>query len=336
MVRKISFNLDNCETSCSEFYCVECKENLCKTCLDSLHSVGKKKKHLETLIKSEEKVIYECMDHKISQDLFCEDCFQLLCYKCVLDEFGGKHFQHKRKKKEEVTKEYLMDTYKRAYEGFEKKESFLKTEIKENNKKIEELTKKIQALTLENSKHEQILKDINSFTETLNNFPDNILVVIQKFHDMKKMNPKVVISKNELYTSTWGTVYPKVYFYDVCYDSPKLGTLEEHTEIATKFKLKVPPTSHPGSGGIYSSLYEKSYEKVHQDAQKLHQYLSSKYDFPIYSNLLLLHGNSPSCYAHDAETGSFYAFGGPSGNGYSFCRGGNTVSKILHVYLLVE
>ena len=30
----------------------------------------------------------------------------------------------------------------------------------------------------------------------------------------------------------------------------------------------------------------------------------------------------PSCFAHNAEHGSMYAFGGPQGSGYSYCRGG--------------
>jgi hypothetical protein len=59
-------------------------------------------------------------------------------------------------------------------------------------------------------------------------------------------------------------------------------------------------------------------------------------DIDIAANVVLFHGKSPECRAQAAEYGSFSAFGGVEGNGFSYCRGGDKVKKHLHIYLFIE
>ena len=52
----------------------------------------------------------------------------------------------------------------------------------------------------------------------------------------------------------------------------------------------------------------------------------------------VVHGNKADGFCYDAEKGAMHAFGERTpgaDNGYGYCRGGETASKRLHIYVLL-
>ena len=57
-----------------------------------------------------------------------------------------------------------------------------------------------------------------------------------------------------------------------------------------------------------------------------------------YKDVLVVHGNKADGFCYDAEKGAMHAFGERTpgaDNGYGYCRGGETASKRLHIYVLL-
>ena len=136
-------------------------------------------------------------------------------------------------------------------------------------------------------------------------------------------------------TINWGTngAYQNVVVYTVDKGTDTLGTINDYSSFCTsKGKNYISSTGYPAGGNSYSSSDTSSslfvtaknyFENTVQPAMPA----------ITHDNLLVLHGNSDNCFAHNAETGSMHAFGGPEGTGYSFCRGGTSASKRFHMYI---
>ena len=115
-----------------------------------------------------------------------------------------------------------------------------------------------------------------------------------------------------------------------------VGTLGAYTAFCSAQGMGVPqdnwPSSNCGGGGSYNSnnvgcgLYETA--RTFYLNTILPNYPNANHD-----NILIMQGNSPGCWAHNAEAGSMHAFGGPGGSGYAYCRGGESASKRYHVYV---
>merc|ERR1712217_623875 len=103
---------------------------------------------------------------------------------------------------------------------------------------------------------------------------------------------------------------------------PARCTLEEFKEFAKSRKLNIPTMSHPGNGDGYSSKYVDSdafgYRVL---ADFWNTVVLRSLPSATYDQALVIHGNSPPCFAHNFEPGGLHALGDPNRNlGMSYCR----------------
>jgi len=119
--------------------------------------------------------------------------------------------------------------------------------------------------------------------------------------------------------------------------SSVVGTQSEYTAACLAEGLSVPNNDWPqnsctGGGATFNS--SGSACSPHTTAADFfYNQVVPAFPSATYDNILILHGNQANCWAHNAEAGSMFAFGGPSGSGYSFCRGGGTAAKQFHIYV---
>ena len=138
---------------------------------------------------------------------------------------------------------------------------------------------------------------------------------------------------------SWGTdpEFQNVTIYAVDMGSSIQGSLTEYSNFCASMGMSVPQDNYPansctGGGGVYSSSGTCS--SLHQNAATFFfNTMLPAYPNATYDNILIFQGNDADCWAHNAESGSMFAFGGPSGNGYAFCRGGGSTSRQYHIYV---
>jgi hypothetical protein len=112
------------------------------------------------------------------------------------------------------------------------------------------------------------------------------------------------------------------------------GTMSAYETYCAGQGLSVLSNGYPGScgGAVFNSNSQSC--SLYVTAQNFfNNVMVPAFPAADYNNILLLHGSSSNCWAHDAEGGSMHAFGGPSGSGYSFCRGGGSAAKQYHIYV---
>ena len=130
----------------------------------------------------------------------------------------------------------------------------------------------------------------------------------------------------------WG-LYKKISILVVDHGEPRMGDLVEFKKKAIKYKKSVIQAEYPGPGNSYG----KNSEPLYKDASHFYENHLKNFSQEInFDNLLILHGNKGHCWAFNAEFGSMSAFGGPVGEGYSHCRGGDEVKKRFHLYLFIS
>ena len=137
-------------------------------------------------------------------------------------------------------------------------------------------------------------------------------------------------------TIDWGTRtnYQDVVVYTVDKGEDTLGTINDYSSFcASKGKGYIASATWPGPNGKSYSSYDTSYACFTTAKNYFDNTVKSSMSEVTYNNLLILQGSSPVCWAHNAEDGSMHAFGGPTGSGFSFCRGGGEASKRFHMYI---
>jgi len=150
------------------------------------------------------------------------------------------------------------------------------------------------------------------------------------------ISTRLIYTINFIGSINWGTnsSYLGVNIYTVDKGTPTLGTLTAYQDFCASNGQSYILDSHPGNGADYNSDSSNGDQTRFQAASdymmNVHQ---PSMPFANYDNILVMHGSSPNCFAHNAETGSMHAFGGPEGTGYSYCRNGDTVAKQFHIYI---
>ena len=136
-------------------------------------------------------------------------------------------------------------------------------------------------------------------------------------------------------TINWGSKseFQNVVAYTVDKGSNTVGSFDDWSSFcASKSKERISDTMYPEDGRSFSSW---------NTSNALYVVAKNYFDNTVkpsmsevtYDNLLILQGSSPSCWAHNANEGSMHAFGGPTGTGFAFCRGGDSASKRFHMYI---
>ena len=136
-------------------------------------------------------------------------------------------------------------------------------------------------------------------------------------------------------TINWGTKteLQNVVVYTVDKGADTLGTINDYSSFcASKGKGYIASATYPAPGNSYSSSNTSS--AIFLAAKNYFENtVQPSMSEVTYDNLLILHGSSANCWAHNANDGSMHAFGGPTGSGFAFCRGGGEASKRFHMYI---
>jgi len=143
-------------------------------------------------------------------------------------------------------------------------------------------------------------------------------------------DPSLKLREVEAQT-VWGT-WGAVTVVAVDKKTPMKGSLEDYTMVAKIRNKKLPNKQYPLYGTSYSS---PSMDPDMFEAAKAFWENVMHPAFPeaTYDDILVLHGTLPDGWGHNHENGCMFAWGGPSGHGYGWVRGGNIVEKRFHVYI---
>ncbi len=137
---------------------------------------------------------------------------------------------------------------------------------------------------------------------------------------------------------SWGTdaEFQNVFVYAVDKGSDVTGTMAAYSTFCGTRGKSIPNEQYPhngcGGGAIFNSdgtscpMYMTAHDYFYN--QVLPVFTEATYD-----NILIMQSNAEYCFAHNAEEGSMHAFGGPAGDGYSFCRDGDSAQKRFHIYV---
>eukprot|EP01105_Mastigella_eilhardi_P022125 TRINITY_DN5425_c0_g1_i1.p1 TRINITY_DN5425_c0_g1~~TRINITY_DN5425_c0_g1_i1.p1 ORF type:complete len:127 (+),score=18.02 TRINITY_DN5425_c0_g1_i1:246-626(+) len=122
---------------------------------------------------------------------------------------------------------------------------------------------------------------------------------------------------------------------------PALGSVHELEEAARVYGLLMPTyndfSDRTFRGDCFSHDHMLQSEKVYGEARRLWEFILSWFPKATYDQLLIMHSNEGSAWAHDHEPGALHAFGDPAvSRGFSFRRDGHLASKRYHVYILVK
>jgi len=112
---------------------------------------------------------------------------------------------------------------------------------------------------------------------------------------------------------------------------PELGAMSDWTATCELFDT----TNYVGGWKNNGQTYSKPQFAVYADSESYWDNIGTAI-FPdaTYEDILILQdSNAFNCWAHYAEAGSLQSFGSPVGNGYSFCRNGQTANERYHIYL---
>jgi hypothetical protein len=127
------------------------------------------------------------------------------------------------------------------------------------------------------------------------------------------------------------TAYSGVTAYAVDHGAPTKGSLSDYNSFCNSQGQSIIGQSYPSTGRAYADTNSTPYQAASNYFTNIMQPAMPAAD---YDNILVMHGNSLSCFAYNAEYGSMQAFGGPTGSGYAFCRNSwYGVSKRFHIYL---
>ncbi|KAJ3435707.1 tripartite motif-containing protein [Anaeramoeba flamelloides] len=128
-------------------YCHDCEENLCEGC-DSIHQIGKFRKHRRTDPKPNKNRTEKCPIHQNNKlSRYCKNCKKLICNECSFD-----HTNH-----ETIAFDQPMDFYK---ELINEQKKCTKNHFERINEKFEQLNNSEEEMK---SKKEKILSEISEF-----------------------------------------------------------------------------------------------------------------------------------------------------------------------------
>jgi hypothetical protein len=131
------------------------------------------------------------------------------------------------------------------------------------------------------------------------------------------------------------TQFSSVTVYTVDMGGDTTGQMSVYKSFCSSKGKSVPRHDYPSNQAYdYSSAYSST--PLYQTAAAYYRnHVVPAFPAANYNNILLMQGTNPGCWAHNANHGSFAAFGGPSVSTpkASFCRGGDRASKRFHIYI---
>ena len=202
-------------------FCLECKKNLCKKCIEShVDLFGENLHHLEDESPPHNDL---CKDHPTCfLDTLCNDCHKTICHLCLVE--GNKHFCHNAVSFNSLKLNIIKNVENMKFSNYD---SF--------QKGIEDLNNLYESLYNE---------EINIFNEQINNLIDNINEYRDQFiskmkikYDQKNQTINIIKNIYEFFFKEFSTVPKSV-------DYPVLCLYQVFNSEFISFRLDVPETKN--------------------------------------------------------------------------------------------
>ena len=202
-------------------FCLECKKNLCKKCIEShVDLFGENLHHLEDESPPHNDL---CKDHPTCfLDTLCNDCHKTICHLCLVE--GNKHFCHNAVSFNSLKLNIIKNVENMKFSNYD---SF--------QKGIEDLNNIYESLYNE---------EINIFNEQINNLIDNINEYRDQFiskmkikYDQKNQTINIIKNIYEFFFKEFSTVPKSV-------DYPVLCLYQVFNSEFISFRLDVPETKN--------------------------------------------------------------------------------------------
>ncbi|GAB5389521.1 MAG: hypothetical protein Alpg2KO_24890 [Alphaproteobacteria bacterium] len=135
-------------------------------------------------------------------------------------------------------------------------------------------------------------------------------------------------------TQSWGATLGNMFVVFTDRNTAQTASFADWNTACSFYGLtRFTGDSHPGTGTGYSAGTHDSFTAARTFTTNVISTYSSS---TLKADMLVLHGDVDSCWAHEHDSGSMNAFeiGGATGSSlFSYCRGGDSASKRYHIYM---
>ena len=203
-------------------FCLECKKNLCKKCIEShIDLFGDNLHHLEDEPPPHTDL---CKDHPICfLDTLCNDCHKTICHLCLVE--GNKHYCHNAVSFNSMKLNIIKNVENMKFPTYDLFQ-----------KGIEDLNK-----TYDNLYNEEIKtfnEQINNLLENINEYKNQFLNKMKIKYDQKNHTIQIIKNIYEFFFKEYATIPKSV-------DYPVLCLYQVFNSEFISFRLDIPEMKNP-------------------------------------------------------------------------------------------
>ena len=203
-------------------FCLECKKNLCKKCIEShVDLFGENLHHLENESPPHTEL---CKDHPTCfLDTLCNDCHKTICHLCLVE--GNKHYCHKAVSFNSMKLNIIKNVENMKFSSYDLFQ-----------KGVEDLNN-----TYDNLYNEQIKlfnDHINKLIENINEYRDQFLSNLKMKYEQKNQTLQIIKNIYEFFFKEYATIPKSV-------DYPVLCLYQVFNSEFISFRLDVPEINNP-------------------------------------------------------------------------------------------
>ena len=212
-------------------FCLECKKNLCKKCIEShIDLFGEHLHHLEDEPPPHTDL---CKDHPTCfLDTLCNDCHKTICHLCLVE--GNKHYCHNAVSFNSMKLNIIKNVENMKYSTYDLFQ-----------KGIEDLNN-----TYENLYNEEIKifnEQINNLIQNINEYKEQFLNKMKMKYEQKNQTIQIIKNIYEFFFKEYATVPKSV-------DYPVLCLYQVFNTEFISFRLDIPEMKNPFINKIIENI----------------------------------------------------------------------------------
>ena len=212
-------------------FCLECKKNLCKKCIEShVDLFGENLHHLEDEPPPHTEL---CKDHPTCfLDTLCNDCHKTVCHMCLVE--GNKHYCHKAVSFNSMKLNIIKNVENMKFSTYDKFQ-----------KGVEELNNSYD--NLYNEEVKVFNEQINNLIENINLYKDQFLKNMKLKYEQKNHTLKIIKNIYEFFFKEFATIPKSV-------DYPVLCLYQVFNSEFISFRLDIPEMKNPFVNKIIENI----------------------------------------------------------------------------------
>ena len=212
-------------------FCLECKKNLCKKCIEShVDLFGEHLHHLEDETPPHTEL---CKDHPTCfLDTLCNDCHKTICHLCLVE--GNKHYCHKAVSFNSMKLNIIKNVENMKFSTYDLFQ-----------KGVEELNNTYD--NLYNTQIKVFNEQINKLIENINDYKDKFLSNLKMKNEQKDQTLQIIKNLYEFFFKEYATIPKSV-------DYPVLCLYQVFNSEFISFRLDVPEVNNPFVSKILENI----------------------------------------------------------------------------------